>query len=337
MSKSAKLQMYKMLDEDNASILNFLYEECSASYCEEGTGKWKPLNLSAGGTSAENMYFIDGGDDWDPETCAIKLKQIITLEGLKELFQTDENPAPLVPVALADDVLGITAVWWSDESKLRGCKPIGEIRYDEIDFAGSNKYELELEFQPGQLGGRLEVFYTLCMIEPGERMLPGFAHDKGVLLGDVGTSLILQVDGEGAAFPIVTVEEPNGNLWWTEINIDDPFEDSFTEENFCLVLNSKHPDYDDLYKDLRRKSGTFSSLYYEVFASALEELFIVIQKDFGSQFDSVDIKELLPGSIAYAVIYMIKTFEIKMDGDITNLHNSIRKAVFRQLKETSNI
>ena len=105
-------------------------------------------------------------------------------------------------------------------------------------------------------------------------------------------------------------------------------EDTFTEEYFCLVLNDAHPDY----KELKKRSGAFSALYHEVFASALEELFIVLRRDFGEKFDAAEVNDVVQGTIAHAAIYMIKTFDIQMDADITTLHTSIRKAVYKQLK-----
>ncbi len=328
MSKSTSLKMYKVLDDENASYLNFTYHDCDAYYHEPGADEWMQLSLSQNGTATENIYIVEGDDNWNPETCAIHLVQEITLHNLRELFKTDDIPEPLIPVALEDDVLGITAVWWSDKSKIRGCQYIGEIRYADVVSKDECNYTLDMKFPAGHIAGKLEVYYKLYLKEPGEKRLPGFAHTGGVILGDIGTSLILQVDGEGALFPVSTVTEKSNSLWWTEINIEDPFEDTFTEEYFCLVLNDAHPDY----KELKKRSGDFSALYHEVFASALEELFIVLKRDFGEMFDTVDLADVVPGTIAYAVIYMIKTFDIRMDDDITGLHNSIRKAVQMQLK-----
>lgn len=333
MSKSASLKMYKMLDEDNASYLNFTYHDCVAFYREPASDEWLPLSLSKSGTATENIYIIEGEDNWNPETCSIRMVQEITLHNLRELFKTDDNPEPLMPVALEQDVLGITAVWWSDKSRIRGCQYIDEIRYADVEIKGDNTYTLDMKFPAGQLAGQLEVFYKIYMKAPGEKRMPGFAHNSGVILGDIGTSLILQIDGEGAMFPVSTVSVDNEVLWWTEINIDDPFEDSFTEEYFCLVLNDAHPDY----KELRKRSGAFSALYHEVFASALEELFIVLRRDFGEKFDAVDLSDVVQGTIAHAAIYMIKTFDIQMDADITTLHSSIRKAVYKQLKEATKV
>lgn len=328
MSKSASLKMYKVLDEDNASYLNFAYHDCEAFYREPGAEEWQALSLSKNGSATENIYSIEGEDNWNPETCEVRLVQEITLHNLRELFKTETGSEPLMPVALEQDVLGITAVWWSDKSQIRGCQYIGEIRYMDVVTDGDSTYTLDMKFPAGQLAGQLEVFYKLYMKEPGEKRMPGFAHDSGVILGDIGTSLILQIDGEGAMFPVSTVSADKEPLWWTEINIDDPFEDSFTEEYFCLVLNDAHPDY----KELKKRSGAFSALYHEVFASALEELFIVLRRDFGEKFDAMDLTDVVPGTIAHAAIYMIKTFDIQMDADITTLHTSVRKAVYKQLK-----
>ena len=332
MSKSTQIRMYKMLDEDNASYLNFSYNDCNAYYCERGTDEWHVLDLSRAGSATENIYSVEGDSGWDPDTCAIRLEQEITLHNLRELFRTDENPEPLMPVALAGDVLGIMAVWWSDKSQIRGCQYIGAIRYEDLDSSSESQYLLQLKFPAGQLAGQVEVFYKLYLKEPSEKRLPGYGHNSGMILGDIGTSLILQIDGDGAMFPVSTVSMPRENLWWTEINIDDPFEDTFTEENFCLVLNDAHPDY----KELRKRSGAFSALYHEVFASALEELFWMLRRDFGERFDAVSLSDVIPGTVAFAAIYMIKTFDIQMDADITTLHNSIRRAVGKQLKGAVN-
>ena len=330
MSKSTNLRMYNMLDENNRSYLNFSYLDCEVSYRETGTDEWQVLNISKGGSATENIYVVDGADEWDPDTCAVRLEQEFTLHSLSELFMTDEKKEPLMPVALKDDVIGVTAVWWSDKAKLCGCKSIGEIRYAELGSSNEKTFNLELDFSAGQLAGQLEIFYKLYMKKAGEIHFPGFARDSGVILGDVGSSLILQLDGNGAAFPVYTVSMPGENLWWIEVNIEDPFEDTFTEEYFSLVFNDKHPDY----QYLRKRNDEFSPLYYEVFSSALEEFFLVLKRDFGYMFDDVvDINEVTPGTIAYAAIYMKTTFEIDIrDNDLVALHNSVRKAVYKQLK-----
>ncbi len=336
MSRAASLKMYRMLDDDNASCLNFTYEKMTFSYRKSNafSGKpraeheWRNLKLVNIGSSKENMYSVEGDDAWDPDNCELHLKQEFTLENLKALFKTEKGKEALMPVALSDDVLGVAAVWWADKSRIRGCQEVGEFRYRDVAGSRTSRFSLDIEFPAGQLAGQLEVSYKLYLKAPGEGNLPGFARSSGTILGDLGTSLILRIDGEGAMFPVSVVNKPGEPLWWIEVNIDDPFEDSFTEEFFSLLLNEAHPDY----KDTQGRNGAFSSLYLEAFACALEELFIVLKRDHGEKFDSVNINDVVPGTIAYAAIYMIKTFDIMMDSDITGLHNSIRKAVYKQLK-----
>ncbi|SEA15530.1 hypothetical protein [Selenomonas ruminantium] len=329
MSKSIKLKMYNVLDEDNSSYLNFAYNDCCAFFREYGSTDWVPLNLSRTGSATDNIYYIEGANDWNPDTCEVRLKQEITLYNLSELFITEDCPEPLMPIALENDVLGITAVWWSDKSKIRGCQYIDEIRYNDISVSNEKKFILDIKFPVGQLAGQLELFYKLFMKECGEKRSPGIAHSNGVLLGDIGTPLVLQIDGEGAVFPIYTVKIPNENLWWTEISIDDPFEDSFIDGGFAVYLNEAHPDYKELFK----RNGAVSALQCEIIACALEELFIYLKNEFSESFDSVDLEDLEKGTIAFAVIYMINTFDIQMDADITSLNKSIRKAVSRMPKE----
>ena len=45
-----------------------------------------------------------------------------------------------------------------------------------------------------------------------------------------------------------------------------------------------------------------------------------------------DIKLLMPGTVAYAVIYLVQTFGIETD-TIANIHRTVRQAVEKQLKE----
>ena len=66
MSKSASLKMYKVLDEDNASYLNFAYNDCEAFYREPGAEEWQTLSLSKSGSATENIYSIEGEDNWNP-------------------------------------------------------------------------------------------------------------------------------------------------------------------------------------------------------------------------------------------------------------------------------
>ncbi len=328
MSKSTQLRMYKILDDDNASYLDFSFRDCKVYYREKGTSDWQILSVSRNGSATENIYTIDEESGWNPETCEIKIIQEFSLHNLRELFKSRENNSPLMPVALEDDTLAIAAVWWSDKSCLRGCDYISDVLYTDVKGVNESHFTFEKDFDAGYLAGQLEVSYKLYLKEPGGEFSPGFAHRPGVILGNIGTSFLLQIDGEGAKFPVSTINSLGEPLWWTEMKIDDPFEDTFTEEYFCLVLNEAHPDY----KELRKKSGNFTALYYEVFASALEELFLVLRRDFAAEFDAADLNDIVPGTVAFAVLYMVKTFDIQMDNDITGLHKSIRRAVYQQLK-----
>lgn len=326
MSSNNIVKMYRTLDEEKCSWLNISLGECTASYKTIDNEQVRNLPLSQTGTTTENAYVIEGDDYWNGDESAITVKQEITLDNLNGLFLSD-NETAIMPIALKGDKLGIAAVWWSDQSGLRGCEKIqSEITYESVQDNHKQKFSFIKNFDYGMLSGTLTVKYVLYLKDTGELDKPGYARKTGTVLGEIGMPLIIMIDGDGASFPLNTIKKPGAPLWWVEINIDDPYENRFVEEYFNIILNESHPDFKDFAKD----KGYQSALYREVFAGALEELIIYLWME-KMEFNE-DIKLLLPGTVAYAVIYLVQTFGIETD-TITNIHRTVRQAVEKQLKE----
>lgn len=324
MSRNTVVKMYRTLNEEKASYLNFSHKECQAAFCVAGA-PFRPLTLTATGTATDNAYELDGQDDWDAEVCVLKVSQDFTLHSLPGLFYTGADS--LMPLAGRDATLGLAAVWWSNKSQIRGCEEIATFNYEQVKNSPEMQFSFMREFAPGELSGRLEVRYVLFLKEAGEKLRVGFARDSGTLLGDVGIPLQLVLDGEGSVFPLSVENDPQGPLWRTEISIDDPFEETFTEEYFNVILNEGHP----AFKELGRDKGYNTALYHEVFAGALEELFLYLRENFKDDFQAASLAEVTPGTIAYAALYMVQTFNLNTD-NIAVLHNTIRAAVAEQMK-----
>lgn len=320
MAHNAVVNMYNMLTDESASYLNLSPSEPKASMRIEGCYSQVPLTKT--GTTTDNTYLLELDDEEVRAKARLRIEQSFTLENLMGLFALEENS--LAPIAQPGDVLGLAATWWSDKAQLRGCEEIDEIT---ATMDGVASFLFRQEFAPGMLAGKLEICFILFMKKPGASAVPGFAHTQGTVLGELAR-LTIMLDGEGAAFPIAVTNQPGEPLWWNEIHIDDPFTERFTEESFCVVLNEGHPDF----AELGRENGYNSVLYREAFASAIEELLVYLRMEYHDDLVAADFENVATGTIAYAAHYMIDTMEIDMS-DIMSIHQSVRRAVARQLKE----
>ena len=206
--------------------------------------------------------------------------------------------------------------------------------YDSLSSRaeGGISVPLELSFEPGALSGKLTVQYQLFLKRPDKsRHINGMAVVPGTILGELTEPLEIEIDGDGSFFPIVTVEQNDMPLWWIDSsNMEDPLVDPMDQDYFCFVINAKHDDYAKLYA---KKGQEFDTpLYREIFSAGLEEMFrrLYLSKDYISD-KMKEAEQGEEGSIALCFDYMRKSLNIDVDTS-EKLHNSVRKAVAKQLK-----
>ena len=319
MSHKTEIRMYRTLKSTEG--LNFMQSSCKLFYQPDMESDWTELPLSPAGVSGENAWLLEDPTKLDEGRGDVRFSQTFTLSNLDKLFKG----SPDIPqVALPGDHLGIAAIWWVDRSQIRGCVPLGDFTMQDLKGHDRRSFTMDHVFGAGVLAGRLEVQYILYMQEPGIRQQPGIASRAGVRLATLDEPVCLQIDGTSSQFPVVSAAKPGEPLWWMEFNMEDPVLDPFTEDYICLVLNEAHPAYAELMK------GT-GDMYAEVFATALEEMFLYIREEFGDCFRNLDMRSVREGTTAYAVLYMKQTFDLNTD-TIGSLHRSIRQMVTRKLK-----
>ena len=307
---------YKTLTENQKISLNCQY--CSPEGLfgihSETVG---PLQLKAAGDSQTNEYIIDNVDSWDPGQydCCISQKLLFDTSALQGLFQNDG-------VTTKDSTLGIAALWQIDKTGIRGCIDSGcAISLQTLRQCDrTTEVTYTQKFPAGLLAGTLQIHFILYLKEPGLRTAYGKASLAGTLLGELMNPLIIHIDGDAPAFPVVTVSSPGRELWWLEFGTDiDPRSDSFTEDFVAIVLN------DADYGRLKNGEKYDTPLFREVLASALEGIFRYFYLDQFSNEMTME-EDFQEGSISMALKYMKDCFAIDTD-TVENLHKSVRSMI----------
>ncbi|MBQ1875691.1 MAG: hypothetical protein II145_03175 [Selenomonas sp.] len=323
MSRSENITMHRCLSAEEAGELVF------SPLAPQAVSEGQSLELTPEGNATDNTYAVQPADNWNPDETGFVLEQKFTLGTLQLLFA---GSAGGIAVALPGDTLGIMATWWSSQSDISGCEKIDTFTAAETAGGGNRMITFRKEFAAGLLRGTLQVHYHLYLAQKGPNKKPGFASESGTLLGEIGTPLTILLDGTGSSFPMSVTEAGGRPLWWTEINISDPFEEPFNEEYFNLVLNAAHPDYEALNGRGRKKKNTFDSpLFREVLAGAIEEFFLYLRQNYRDQFDGLTPDEVPEGSIAAAALYMKQYVDTS---DMLRMHETVRQMLEKQLGDT---
>lgn len=324
MSHSGNIMMHRSLQPEEEESLQFSQLEPQAY------SRGEPLELSTEGNATDNTYAVQPAENWIPDEDGFVLEQRFGLSAMQLLFAGNIHA-----VALPGDTLGIMASWWSDQSDISGCEPVGRFTLAEVAGGSRRMFTFRKEFAAGILRGKLQVQYHLYLAAKGAEHRPGFASRTGTLLGQIGTPLTIILDGRGSSFPMSVTEAVDRPLWWTEINISDPFEDPFNEDYFNVVLNAAHPDYDALSGRGRKKKNTFDSpLFREVLAGAIEEFFLYLRQNYRDQFDGLTPDEVPDGSVAAAALYLKQKYVDT--SDMLRLHESVRQMLVQELGDTLN-
>jgi len=319
MSRSENITMHRCLSAEAAGELLF------SPHQPEGTSGGKPLELSPDGHTTDNTYVVQPAENWNPDETEFVLEQSFTLGTLQRLFAGSGGDTA---VALPGDTLGIMASWWSSQSDISGCEKVDTFTAADVADGGRRTFTFRREFAAGLLRGTLQVHYHIYLAGKGAEEKPGYARETGTLLGEVGLPLIVILDGRGSSFPMSVTKAQDKPLWWTEINISDPFEEPFNEDYFNLVLNEGHPDYEALNGRSRKKKTFDSPLFREVLAGAIEEFFLYLRQNYRDQFEGVTADEVPEGSVAAAAMYWKQFVDTS---DMQNLHNTVRQMLDNRL------
>jgi hypothetical protein len=204
--------------------------------------------------------------------------------------------------------LGVGVVWMAPDSSVRGVVPIGRI---SSDSKAPVLVDGRLCFNSGILRGMLTLQLILYIAKGG---VPSNGEDchatiEGTTLGILDESRVI-IDGNGSLFPVHEVNAPEEPLWYVTQTWENPLEDGFTDENFCIYLNTAHKDYASLHVDEGLRN---SPMLMEIICSALQMLISSVLDDPLYRNDTENGNNISPGSISSVVNYYLRACEWKYD------------------------
>jgi hypothetical protein len=299
----------------NATIFNFLYKFHGENYELEAT-------TADTSTSRAAVYQLrDPRCQWHPEqnNLVIECKCIINTP----TFLFGKNGL----AAVDGGVLGVAIMWMTPDASVRGVVPIGELRKNTpapAEIKGS------LNFKEQQLRGTLILQTILFLKEKGnpEGIEKYQASQTGTILGVLDETRVI-IDGNGSMFPIQEKASPTDPLWWVTCDWEDPTEDKFTYDNFCVFLNTAHKDYTNLNANEGLKN---SPLLMEIICAALQILVTKVLMDPAAKDATINGKGLQPGSVSSVIHYLLRIYDWHFDPqNPERLSIDIRKSMMKML------
>lgn len=299
------LEAFPKLSRELLTKIGYISAEYEFYYHNHG----EKLRLDTETTSSSTsktavLQLTDPVAQWHPEEyeLCIDLTSIINvpvfLFGEKGLAASDGG------------IIGIAVMWMAPDSNSRGVIPVGEISRKSMA-----PYVLHhtIRFSSKMLRGTLILQNILYVKHRGnpEGIEKYQAGEPGTILGILDETRVI-IDGNGSIFPIHEMASPANPLWWVTCNWSDATEDKFTDENFCIYLNSAHKDFAALNSN---EGIQKSPLLLEIVCSALE---ILVSKVMGDPVAEQAVRtgeHMLPGSIASVVNFFIHRFDWHIDKD----------------------
>ena len=272
-------------------------------YRYQGENRELQVNTADTSTSrAAVLQLTDPACHWHPETSNL----------IANLYLSINVPAFLFGetglAAKNGGELGIAVLWMLPEANQRGSTVVGS-----INSKSPGPFELsgEVCFQAQTLRGTL-ILKTVLFLK--NRGIPTgseiYQADKvGTIVGVLDETRVI-IDGNGSMFPIHEVSSPNEPLWWVRCDWEDPLEDSFTEDNFCIYLNKAHKDYASLNVNEGLKN---SPLLFEIICSSLQTLLTKVLNDDSARDATIQGAGIQQGSISSMVNYFLHTFSVSYD------------------------
>ena len=202
---------------------------------------------------------------WYPGSCPLTVSFVVQIQHPIRLF-SDVVGNEKSNVADRRSLLGVALRWKMPRTNLQGafqCQDVTFRSKGEIRFSGS------ISFPESVIRFALDLEVVLYLKSPCETTAGVYAKSAGAILGSLD-HLILFTGGSGGYFPTVTESVLNGPLWrvYTAITEAEDFNEDFTDEKFCLILNEAHPLFDQVYVTSREGRLYVSPLMFEIFVNA---------------------------------------------------------------------
>jgi hypothetical protein len=276
----------------NTNVFDFFYDSNGEIHQLDKADVMTVSNLS----KVQTLKLSDPLGVWHPETYNLKIQCKCIINAPVFLFGPDGL------AARKGGKIGIALIWTAKDASVRGTAPLGEL---DSETTGPVQIENTLVYKPHKLRGTLSLKTVLYLKERGRPSGEEFhlADDPGCILGVLDETKII-IDGKGSVFPVVETNAPARPLWWVSCNWQDALDDSFTEDNFALYLNTGHKDF----PALNANAGLANSpLLAEIVASALQILIVKVLNDPSAAQDTINGTNITKGSIASVVHYLLQT------------------------------
>ncbi len=281
--------------------------------------------LDAVPTDASNsrsavLQMEDPAGKWHPEEYGLSVRCRSIINTPSFLF------GPNGLAAYDGSEIGLAVMWMAPDSSIRGIETIGVIRSEDIYPCIVEK---EFGFRPKLLRGDLIMQTILYLKKKGNQSEKEkhLAQITGTILGVLDETKVI-IDGNGSMFPIRTMQNPTEPLWWVYCGWEDPTQDKFSDDNFCIYLNSAHKDYGALNANEGIKN---SPLLMEILCSAVQILIMKVLNDTAYSYDTIHGHNLKEGSVSSVVNYFYHAYKWSYDkDDPEKLASSIRKTLMNK-------
>lgn len=317
------LEAYPTLTREMGLKIGFCTDKIMFSYTDRGSVKQLKASPADTSTSQTTVYQLtDPGFLWHPDTHNLTVNYTCSINTPSHLFGQKGL------AARDGGVLGVGLTWMAPDSGIRGSLEIGELNKNSPAPVTING---QLKFPAGELRGTLILRTVLYLKKRGspvqnERLQ---AFHSGAVLGTLEDTKVI-IDGNGSIFPVQEEYRPKEPLWRVSCDWDDPNEDQFTYDNFCLYLNTAHKDFGNLFAEKNLKN---SPLLLEIACSAIQILVSkVLLEDCIVIDDLINRTNLKRGSISSVVSYFLTTYNwhYKKE-DMEKLSVDIRKTMMNNL------
>ena len=241
-------------------------------------------------------YLIKCNDgEWNLDKYNLNISGTLRLQNINALFEGTTDR-----IADKDTVIGVSMSAYSRVSKINKIKQIGSFKYGDID---NLDFSYEINFDAKSLMDKMYIDFEL-FVESANKEVSIFSNKIGSKFGIIN-ELIIELEGNGSIFPIVTFNDPKKPLWIMDINYD-TFDDAFSSRTICLKINTAHKYYSVIGSEDITPNNSF--MWKEILATFLENIILSIKGDYESLKNYGEYKE---GSVGLFLQYLIDVFEIE--------------------------
>ena len=317
MSNKTVIESFPILNDDNKKNLS-IDLTVKGNYLNENN-KLSILNFNVDENDSNIIYCDDPCGFWNPKSYNINIKGSLSIDNLDSLFTTNK-------IVDEDTILGLAVTVNSKNTSMTFTEEIGEKRFKD----GNTNYEFEIEFGKSQL---YVDFYIDVILYIKDSFVENsiFASEVGTSLGILVSKNIV-VEGKGSIFPIEIVKVENGPLWNMKINYDSIYDDEFSIKTVSLQINSLNNGFK--YLEIDKISDKNSIIWKEILSSFFFNLLLYVNRQDGiTNIVKLNDEELILGSLAYYIKYIVESF--KITNEINNpvlLSNKVRTEIDRIIK-----